>query len=114
MKVFEIPGRYAPARLAGELRVAGVDCQGVTATEDASSVVTAVQVICGDRVTLASVQAVTAVHDPNDPPPLPPPKSEAAVNLTNAVNAVVSAPDFATAKVNLAAMLAAQGGKAIP
>lgn len=102
MKVFEIQGKYAPSRLARELRAAGIDVQGVTATEGPDGVVSAVQVVCGDTATRAAITAVTSVHDPRDPAPVHVP-----TDLERAVNAVVSADDFDQAKANLAALVAA-------
>lgn len=91
MKVFEIPGRFAPSRLAAEIRAAGIDCQGVTATEDSAGVVTAVQVVCGDTATKAAVQTVCNAHDPllSDP------------NLVGAANAATLRDRADTALVQL-------------
>jgi hypothetical protein len=71
VRVLHVQGAYAPARLAHELRAAGVHCAGVTCTER-DGVVTGVDIICDDTATLPAIAAVTTAHDPNGPPlPVP-------------------------------------------
>jgi nucleoside-diphosphate-sugar epimerase len=75
--VIDKQGLFLPSKLTDELRAAGVEVDGITATEDDAGNVSAIEIICADDTDRAAVDAVCAAHDPTPaPPPDPTPTAQ--------------------------------------
>jgi hypothetical protein len=61
--VIERDGDFLPSKLAAELRDAGVDCSGVTCTENNDGDVIAVQIICASEADTDTVDRVCSDHN---------------------------------------------------
>jgi hypothetical protein len=99
MVVFERAGSFLPSKLQGELAAAGVPVLGVTATDDDTGDVIAVQVICDDGADEATVDTVVAAHDPTPPAEAPasPTPTEVAAQMADTIHGAVAAvPDTGT------------------
>lgn len=68
MAVYEYTGTFVPSTLAQQLRATGIDCLGVTCTEDDTATVVAVQVIVDDSTDKATLDAAVAAYTPPPPP----------------------------------------------
>jgi len=68
MAIFAYEGSFIPSRLAQCVRATGIDCQGVTCTEDGTGAVTAVQIIVGDETDRPALDAAVAAYTPPPPP----------------------------------------------
>lgn len=69
MAVYEYEGDFVPSALLQQVRAAGITCFGITCTQDATGVVTAVQVVVDDDLDKAALDSAVAAYTP---PPQPP------------------------------------------
>lgn len=68
MIAYEYAGSFVPSMLAQQVRAAGIDCAGVTCTQDETGAVTAVQVVVSDETDKTSLDSTVAAYTPPPPP----------------------------------------------
>jgi hypothetical protein len=86
--VIEREGDFLPSKLANELREAGVDCSGVTCTENKDGEVIAVQIICAADANTDTVDRVCSDHNATSEARKAPPLVTVAEELVSALEAL--------------------------